>query len=146
MAKSNKALCDELRAEWKKKIFDFIEGLGEEVFEVGTNEIAFPTTDSDRNERSIVITIKVPTGANKGTEPYDVYEMAEDFQLKQKAKEEARVKREQEKKKKIARDTEYRKKQAEAKEKREKGEQSPFFFQLDVLHLTKIIDKILIIG
>lgn len=122
MAKSNKALCDELRAEWKKKIFEFVESLGEEVFEVGTNEIAFPTTDSDRNERSIVITIKVPTGANKGTEPYDVYEMAEDFKMKQEAKKEAKAKREQEKKKKIARDTEYRKKQAEAKAKREKGE------------------------
>lgn len=119
MAKSNKALCDELRAEWKKKIFEFVENLGEEVFEVGTNEIAFPTTDSDRNERSIVITIKVPTGANKGTEPYDVYEMAEDFKMKQEAKKEAKAKREEEKKKKIARDTEYRKKQAEAKAKRE---------------------------
>lgn len=122
MAKSNKALCGELRAEWKKKIFGFVESLGEEVFEVGTNEIAFPTTDSDRNERSIVITIKVPTGANKGTEPYDVYEMAEDFKMKQEAKKEAKAKREEEKKKKIARDTEYRKKQAEAKAKREKGE------------------------
>ena len=122
MAKSNKALCDELRAEWKKKIFEFVENLGEEVFEVGTNEIAFPTTDSDRNERSIVITIKVPTGANKGTEPYDVYEMAEDFKMKQEAKKEAKAKREEEKKKKIARDTEYRKKQAEAKAKREKEE------------------------
>ena len=29
MAKSNKALCDELRAEWKKKIFEFVESLGE---------------------------------------------------------------------------------------------------------------------
>ena len=122
MAKSNKALCDELGTEWKKKIFEFVGSLGEEVFEVGTNEIAFPTIDSDRNERSIVITIKVPTGANKGTEPYDVYEMAEDFKMKQEAKKEAKAKREEEKKKKIARDTEYRKKQAEAKAKREKGE------------------------
>lgn len=123
MAKSNKALCDELRAVWKQKLFDFINEQGEDVHEVGTNEIAFPILDSERNERSIVITVKVPTGANKGTEPYDVYEMAEDYKMKKKAKEEARAKREEAKAKKIARDAEYRKKQAEAKAKREeKGE------------------------
>ena len=32
--------------------------------------------------------VKIPTGANKGTEPYDGYAMAEDYELKVKAKEE----------------------------------------------------------
>jgi hypothetical protein len=93
--------------------------LGEDVIQVKSNEIAFPVVDNEGNEKSIVVVVKVPTGANKGTEPYDPYSMGEEFQMKEqakleKAKEKAKLKAE-----KIAKDTLRREKEKAIKEKRE---------------------------
>ena len=82
----------------------FRSGIGEEVLRVGSNELAFPVTDADGNEDFIVLVVKIPTGANKGTEPYDGYAMAEDYELKVRAKEEKAKKAAEEKAKKIAKD------------------------------------------
>jgi hypothetical protein len=119
MATSQKKLNDELKANYFGKIRDFLLKLREDVIQVKSNEIAFPVVDNEGNEKSIVVVVKVPTGANKGTEPYDPYSMGEEFQMKEqakleKAKEKAKLKAE-----KIAKDTLRREKEKAIKEKRE---------------------------
>lgn len=121
MAKSQKALNDEIKAIYFEKIWNFLDELGEEVIKVKSNEIAFPICDSEGNEKSVVIVVKVPTGANKGTEPYDPYAMGEEFALKEKAKAEKAEKTAKAKAEKIAKDKARREAEANIKAKREKG-------------------------
>ena len=115
MAKSQKALNDEIKAIYFEKFWNFLEELGEDVIKVKSNEIAFPICDSEGNEKSVVVVIKVPTGANKGTEPYDPYAMGEEYELKEKAKREKAEKVAKAKAEKIAKDKAKR----EAKKKEE---------------------------
>ena len=63
----------------------------------------------------IVVTVKVPTGANKGLEPYDGFEMAKDYEMKLEEKAEKAKRKEKEKAKKIAKDKEIREKKENAK-------------------------------
>lgn len=119
MTVSRKIEREMLRNEYLKQIINAF-AIEEEVLTVKSNEIAIPVVGCEGNEDWIVITVKVPTGANKGTEPYDGYAMAEEYEMKLKEKEfKAKVK-EEKKKRKIARDEEVRKKK---KEIAEKGEQ-----------------------
>lgn len=85
----------------------------EEVLRVKSNEIAIPVVGCEGNEDFIVITVKVPTGANKGTEPYDGYELAEEYKMKTIEKERKRKEKEIAKEKKIKRDEELRRKKKE---------------------------------
>jgi hypothetical protein len=119
MAKSQKALNDEIKAMYFEKVWDFLSELGEDVIKVKSNEIAFPVVDSEGGEKSVVIVIKVPTGANKGTEPYDPYAMGEEYELKEKAKREKAEKVAKAKAEKIAKDKIRREKEKELKAKRE---------------------------
>lgn len=119
MAKSQKALNDEIKVNYFKKVWDFLSELGEDVIKVKSNEIAFPVVDSEGGEKSVVIVIKVPTGANKGTEPYDPYAMGEEYELKEKAKREKAEKVAKAKAEKIAKDKIRREKEKELKAKRE---------------------------
>jgi len=119
MAKSQKVLNDEIKSLYFTKVKEMLEGLGEDVIQVKSNEIAFPVVDSEGNEKSVVIVIKVPTGANKGTEPYDPYAMGEEFQLKEKLKKEKAEKMAKAKAEKIAKDNARREKEKEIKAKRE---------------------------
>ena len=119
MAKSQKALNDEIKAKYFDKIWSFLEELGEEVIKVKSNEIAFPIVDSEGGEKSVVVVIKVPTGANKGTEPYDPYAMGEDYELKEKAKKDKAEKLAKAKAEKIAKDLARREKEKEIRAKRE---------------------------
>jgi hypothetical protein len=119
MAKSQKALNDEIKAFYFEKVWDFLSELGEDVIKVKSNEIAFPVVDSEGGEKSVVIVIKVPTGANKGTEPYDPYAMGEEYELKEKAKREKAEKVAKAKAEKIAKDKIRREKEKELKAKRE---------------------------
>ncbi len=119
MAKSQKVLNDEIKTKYFSYIKEMLEGLGEDVIQVKSNEIAFPVVDSEGNEKSVVIVVKVPTGANKGTEPYDPYAMGEEFQMKEKAKLEKAEKAAKAKAEKIAKDKARREKEKSIKEKRE---------------------------
>ena len=119
MAKSQKALNNEIKANYFEKVWDFLSELGEDVIKVKSNEIAFPVVDSEGGEKSVVIVIKVPTGANKGTEPYDPYSMGEEYELKEKAKREKAEKVAKAKAEKIAKDKIRREKEKELKAKRE---------------------------
>lgn len=118
MAVSRKQLREQIKVVYVEKLIDFFNE-SEDVLRVGSNEIAFPVVDSEGNEDFIVLTCKIPTGANKGTEPYDGYAMAEEYKMKLKEKAEKKAKADEAKKKKIEKDKKYREKIAEQKKKRE---------------------------
>lgn len=120
MAKSRTQLRAEVKETYVGKIWDLLKE-EEELLRVGSNEIAFPIVDSEGNEDFIVLKITIPTGANKGTEPYDGYAMAEDYAIKVKTKAETKAKKDKAKAEKIARDTKRRMAEAEIKAKRENG-------------------------
>ena len=120
MSVSRKVEREILRNDYLQKIIDCLLSQNEQVLRVKSNEIALPVVGCEGNEDFIVITVKVPTGANKGTEPYDGYSMAEEYEMKLKEKAQKKKDAEEKKKRKIARDEEIRKKK---KEIAEKGEQ-----------------------
>ena len=121
MAKSRTAL----RAEVKEKYIDVLWDLlkeKEDLLRVGSNEIDFPIVDSEGNEDFIGLKVTIPIGANKGTEPYDGYAMAEDYEIKLKNIAETKAKKDKEKEEKIAKDEKRRQAEAEMKAKRENSE------------------------
>ena len=110
MAISRKAEREILREGYVELVSTMLECSGYEVLKVKSNEIALPAVGCEGNEDWIVITIKVPTGANKGLEPYDGYAEAEDYEYKLKEKAEKARKKEKEKERKIAKDKELKEK------------------------------------
>ena len=100
MAVSRKVEREILRTEYLEKIIDFFK-VDEEVLRVKSNEIAIPVVGCESNEDFIVVTVKVPTGANKGTEPYDGYSEAESYEMKLKEKAKKAKKNAEKKAKKI---------------------------------------------
>ena len=117
MAVSRKAERELIRKEYLEMVSKFLMHAGEEVLLVKSNEIAIPVVGCEGNEDFIVINFKVPTGANKGTEPYDGYALAEDYVHNLAEKERKAEERKAEKARKIERDAELRRKRAEIAEK-----------------------------
>ena len=113
MAVSRKVERELLRAQFLDAVSKFLYEGGEEVLRVKSNEIAIPVVGCEGNEDFLVITFKVPTGANKGTEPYDGYELAQDYAHNLEEKEAKAKAKAEEKARKIARDQEVRRKKAE---------------------------------
>ena len=113
MATSRKALREAVKAVYVADLAAYFEEKGEEVLQVKSNELAIPVVDAEGNEDFIVLTVKIPTGANKGTEPYDGYAMAEEYQLKQAEKAAKAEEAAKKKAAKIARDEARRAKEAE---------------------------------
>ena len=117
MAVSRKVEREIIREEYLKEIISHFLDKDEDVLRVKSNEIAIPVVGCEGNEDFVVVTVKVPTGANKGTEPYDGYEMAKDYEMKLEEKSKKAKKKEEAKQKKIARDKEVRKRKEEITEK-----------------------------
>lgn len=116
MGVSRKVEREILKEEYLKKLIEAL-GENEDVLRVKSNEIAFPVVGCEGNEDFIVITVKVPTGADKGMTPYDGYAMAEEYSMKLKEKEEKAKANAEKKAKKIKRDEEVRAKKKEIAEK-----------------------------
>lgn len=116
MSVSRKVERELLKENYLNKIIEMFT-TDEEVLRVKSNEIAFPVVGCEGNEDFIVITVKVPTGADKGMTPYDGYAMAEEFELKTKEKEEKAKANAEKKAKKIKRDEEIRNRKKEIAEK-----------------------------
>ena len=117
MALSRKVEREIIRKEYLEMVSKFLAHAGEEVLLVKSNEIAIPVVGCEGNEDYLVITFKVPTGANKGTEPYNGHELAIDY-LHNLAEKEEKVKaKAEEKERKKKRDEEIRKKKSEQKNK-----------------------------
>jgi hypothetical protein len=117
MAVSRKVERELIRSEFLTLVTEFLTAHGEEVLRVKSNEIALPVVGCEDNEDFLVITFKVPTGANKGTEPYDAYSEAESYELKLKEKAEKAKANAEKKARKIKRDAEVRAKKAEIAKK-----------------------------
>lgn len=117
MAVSRKIERELIRTNFLEKVAQFLYESGEEVLRVKSNEIAIPVVGCEGNEDFLVINFKVPTGANKGLEPYDGYAIAEDYVHNLAEKERKAEERKAEKAKKIARDAEIRKRRAEIHDK-----------------------------
>ena len=118
MAVSRRVERDLIRKQYLETVSEFLATKGEDVLRVKSNEIALPVVGCEDSEDFLVITFKVPTGANKGTEPYDAYEMAEEYERSLKEKEAKAKAKAEAKAKKMARDAEIRKKKAEIAEKK----------------------------
>ena len=119
MAVSRKVEREILRNEYLEAIIlNFLEK-DEQILRVKSNEIAIPVVGCEGNEDFIVVTVKVPTGANKGTEPYDGYELAEDYEMKIAEKERKKIEAEKKKAEKIRKDKEIREKKKAISEKGE---------------------------
>ena len=119
MAVSRKIEREILREDYLKKIIETFLENDEEVLRVKSNEIAIPVVGCEGNEDFIVVTVKVPTGANKGLEPYDGYEMAQDYEMKLSEKERKAKENAEKKAKKIQKDKEIREKKKAISEKGE---------------------------
>ena len=117
MAVSRKVERELIRSQFLEMVSEFLATKGEEVLRVKSNEVAIPVVGCEDNEDFLVITFKVPTGANKGTEPYDGYAMAEDYELHLKAKADKVKTNAERKAKKMARDAEVRVKRKAIAEK-----------------------------
>ena len=141
MAVSRKVERELLREDYLKQIIENFLDKDEQVLRVKSNEIAIPVVGCEGNEDFIVVTVKVPTGANKGLEPYDGFELAEDYEMKLKEKERKAKKDAEKKAKKIAKDKEIRERK---KEIAEKGEQ-PFFYLHKDEHMFDAVRTLLII-
>lgn len=125
MSVSRKVERELIRARFLDEIVEFLTNKGEEVLRVKSNEVAIPVVGCEGNEDFLVLTFKVPTGADKGMTPYDGYAMAEDYEMSCKAKADKARENAERKAKKVARDEEVRKRKAEISAKREaqhKGE------------------------
>ena len=119
MAVSRKVERELLREDYLKQIIESFLNKDEQVLRVKSNEIAIPVVGCEGNEDFIVVTVKVPTGANKGLEPYDGFELAEDYEMKLKEKERKAKENAEKKAKKIAKDKEIRERKKEIAEKGE---------------------------
>ena len=119
MAVSRKAEREMIRTNFLEMVGEFLATHGEEVLRVKSNEIAIPVVGCEGNEDFLVMTFKVPTGANKGLDPYDGYGEAESYELKLKEKAEKAKANAEKKERKRLRDEEIRRKKAEISAKGE---------------------------
>ena len=119
MAVSRKVERELLREDYLKQIIESFLNKDEQVLRVKSNEIAIPVVGCEGNEDFIVVTVKVPTGANKGLEPYDGFELAEDYEMKLAEKERKKLEAEKKKVEKIRKDKEVREKKKAIAEKGE---------------------------
>ena len=118
MAVSRKVEREMLREDYLNAITSYLSK-EDEVLRVKSNEIAIPVVGCEGNEDFVVITVKVPTGANKGMEPYDGYSEAESYQMKLEEKARKKAEADEKKARKMKRDEEIRKKKKEIAEKGE---------------------------
>ncbi len=109
MTVSNKVANERIREYILENLIDFFSRVGDtDVLKVKSNEIALPVVDCNDEEKFAVITVKVPTGADKGREPYDGYAEAEDYAHKLAEKKIKAEKKRAEKERKIAHDEKMR--------------------------------------
>ena len=108
MSISKKKVMEEIRARYLALIGEFLDGYGEEVLQIKSNEITIPVIGSDDNEYWLVCTVKVPTGADKVREPFYCYAEAEDYEHKLKEKAIKAQKKAEAKAKKIEHDEKMR--------------------------------------
>lgn len=107
MTMSRKAEMEQLRAQAIEELTQVLAECND-VQRTKSNEVAIPVVGAEGNEYWLVYTIKVPTGADKGREPYDGYAEAENYEHMLKEKALKKQKKAEEKAKKIEHDKKVR--------------------------------------
>ena len=107
MTMSHKAEMEQLRAQAIEELTQVLAECND-VQRTKSNEVAIPVVGAEGNEYWLVYTIKVPTGADKGREPYDGYAEAEDYAHKLREKAIKAQKKAEAKAKKIEHDEKMR--------------------------------------
>lgn len=111
---NKKALDKALRAKYLNAIVEMLTANGDEILRTGSQEIAIPTLNAEGMDEYVVITVKVPQGSREG-DPYDAYEIAEDYKRKQAEKAEKAKEAAAKKAAKVERDKADREAKAKAK-------------------------------
>ena len=93
MAMNVRDMDNTLKVEYLEQVRAMFSEAGEDVQRVGSNEIAFPIVDAAGNEKWMIVKFTIPTGSRDG-DAYDGYAMAEDYQIKLRAKEDKKRERE----------------------------------------------------
>lgn len=119
MAKSNKELDEGIRNEWLAKLKTWLDSLDVDNMQVKSNEIAIPVLDAERNDKFLVLILKVPTGSREDGEAYDGYALAEQYAKSVAAKAEKAKADAEKKARKIAADKAKREAMAKAKAEHE---------------------------
>lgn len=100
---------DEIRAKYMAQ---FRERFADEtILQTASNELCMPCVDDEGEEGYITIVFRIPKGSRDG-EPYDGFELAEEYSRKCAEKEEKAKERAASKAKKIAKDKALREKKA----------------------------------
>ena len=107
MTMSKKMEMEQLRAQAIEELTQVLAECND-VQRTKSNEVAIPVVGAEGNEYWLVYTIKVPTGADKGREPYDGYAEAEDYAHKLREKAIKAKKKAEAKAKKIEHDEKMR--------------------------------------
>ena len=108
MTMSRKAEMTALRENAVYELASTLTAEDKEVLQIKSNELAIPVVGAEGNEYWLVYTVKVPTGADKGREPFDGYAEAEDYAHKLREKAVKAQKKAEAKAKKIEHDEKMR--------------------------------------
>lgn len=100
---SKKSLADGIKSNYYEMVRALFASNDMEVLRVGSAEMALPVLDANGDEEWLVVTFKVPTGSRDG-DAYDGYALAQEYEMKQKAKAEKAKEAAEKKAAKIAKD------------------------------------------
>ena len=92
-----------VRADYLKRIQEFFTNSGEDALLVKSGTIAIPVVDANGVEGWVTVAVSVPKGSRDG-EPFDGYELAEDFAFEQSEKEKKKAEEAAKREKKKAKD------------------------------------------
>lgn len=112
-----KQMKDETRAMYVEKLMSLMIAEGEDVARTGAGEFNMPVVLEDGTETWVVVKVSLPSGARDG-EPYDGYDMRDEYELKQAEKADKAAEAARKKALKIERDKASRAAKAAAKAKR----------------------------
>lgn len=123
MATSKTTLREKVRNFYLDKITKFLDGEGEEILMIKTNQFCFPVVDDEGNELFIKVVVSVPNGSkdkNGATIPFDGYGEAIGYETEKKQKEEKKAEKAKKKAEKIERDKLERQRRKEQQANKEK--------------------------
>ena len=112
MGKTPTALNNALRAKYTEIARAHFDSLGEDVQVTASNELSIPVLDEEGNEKWVVFTVKVPSGARDDDEGYDGYTKAQMYAEHVAEQSAKRAEAERKKQAKIERDKAQREAQA----------------------------------
>lgn len=82
---------DDVRGRVMADVKVLLEGLQFDVLKTGSQELCIPIVSEDGEEGYMVVTFKIPSGSRDG-DAYDGYAVAQEYEMKLKAKaEKARI-------------------------------------------------------